>query len=61
MRWDEQAAVRADERRAMEARVLDVVDGLAEAHDGDWAMENALEIIRLRFTALFAADEEEDG
>ena len=40
MRWDEQAAVRADERRAM---------------------ENALEIIRLRFTALFAADEEEDG
>lgn len=61
MRWDEQAAVRADERRAMEARVLDVVDGLAEAHDGDWAMENALEIIRLRFTALFAADDEEDG
>lgn len=59
MRWDEQAAIRADERRAMEARVSDVLAEVADEHDGDWAMENALEILRLRLAAVFAEEAEE--
>ena len=60
MKWDEQDAIRADERRAIEAHVLDVVDELKETHDGDWPMMNALDVIRLRFVAVFATAGDDD-
>lgn len=61
MRWDEQAAIRADERRALEARVMDVVDELSEAHDGDWPMQNAVSLIRGRLEVLFGDEPDDDS
>ena len=47
-------------RTEVEADVLGILDELTEHHDGDWAMQNAIDLIRLRCAAIFTADVEEE-
>ena len=42
-------------RAEMEAQVESVLEATAHEHDGDWAMANAIEILRLRFAAIFVS------
>lgn len=53
MKHNEWDAALAMARAEMEAHVESVLDAVVEEHDGDWAMQNAVEILRHRFAAVF--------
>lgn len=60
MKHDEWESAMRLARAEVEADVTDILDELAEHHDGDWAMQNAIDLIRLRCTAVFTSGDEED-
>jgi len=55
MKHDEWDSALALARAEMEAQVESVFEAVAHEHDGDWAMQNAWEILRLRMAAIFVS------